>query len=637
MFLLQHNSLTRRLGQLAIVASSLLASSAFTATQCQNPSPVWADEFNGNTVDTSKWEFQNGDGCSYGICGWGNNELQSYQSANATVANGLLTITAKKQRVGSKAYTSSRMRTLNMPNGGQWKNGRFEAKVKVPKGAGLWPAFWMLPANTSVGWPMSGEIDIMEVTGQADMVAFGTIHYGEAWPNNQWTSGRILKQPDAWSNDFHTYAVEWEPNVIRWYIDDILYSTKTPADLANSSWWTFENYQYYMILNLAVGGNLGGWVDDGKIPATMQVDYVRVYDYGKPNLTGKHLVEPNTSATYTVIDEAGTGSSYTWTTPTGQTSSSKSITVNWGTTSGPVTVRVSNTCGTYDVKMDVHVAPVQTQSVVHDDFENNRSLAYSTVTGTFTQNSANPGTNSVNSSAIVGKYVRSSVEQWDVLAGTVTSITNAAEFVSGNKAFYMDVYTGAPIGTEILIQLESSTATASNYPTGRHSKYIARTTVRNAWQRLKFQLEDRIDGATTDTAVSKLVLLIAPNTLTGDTYYLDNISTYAPGAATPPATSMKVSSVLTSTAAAGGGKKFATATVTVVDNNGNPVTNSTVTGNFSGTITQSGVSGVTGADGKVTLKTSTSASGTLSVNYCVSSLTHGSLTFDTAGSTGLCP
>lgn len=640
MFLTFNSAMSRTFGQLIIIATSLFSLGSLAATQCQNPTPIWADEFNGSTVDTSKWEFQNGDGCSYGICGWGNNELQSYQSANASVSNGLLTITAKKQRVGSKAYTSARIRTLNMPNGGQWKNGRFEARIKLPKGSGMWPAFWMLPANTSVGWPMSGEIDIMEATGQADMFAFGTLHYGEAWPNNQWTSGRILKQPDAWSDAFHTYAIEWEPNVIRWYVNDVLYSTKTPQDLGNTSSWTFENYQYYLILNLAVGGNLGGWVDDSMLPQTLQVDYVRIYNYGKPNLNGKHIVEPNTSTTYSVIDEAGTGSSYSWTTPTGQTSSSKSITVNWGTTGGPVKVTVTNSCGSYNLELNVHVSPVLSQSVVHEDFQLNRNLTYKSWTGVFNQAATNPAPSTVNNSSVVGSYTRSSTSQWDTLIATSTQIPNAAEFVKGNKAFYMDVYTGAPVGTEILVQLENgSVATASNYPNGRHSKYAAHTTVRNAWHRLKFAMEDRIDGATADTAVNQVVLLLAPNSLTGDTYLIDNFSTYAMGSSTPPpsASSMNVSSVVMGTASAGGGKKFGTATVTVVDNHGNPVVNATVTGNFSGTINQTGVSGTTASDGKVTLKTTSSASGSVAVNFCVSSLTHTALSHNTAASTGLCP
>ncbi|MDF2180131.1 family 16 glycosylhydrolase [Aliiglaciecola sp. CAU 1673] len=620
-----------------IIASGLLGMSLpASAQQCQNPVPVWADEFNGNSVDTSKWEIMTGDGCSYGICGWGNSELQSYQAANLTVANGLLTITAKKQRVQSKQYTSGRIRTANMPNGGQWTNGRFEARIKIPKGAGLWPAFWMLPTNPDQGWPMSGEIDIMEATGQADMFAFGTLHYGQPWPNNQWTSGRILKQPDAWSDDFHEYAVEWEPNEMRWYVDDVLYSVKTPQDLGNPAYWTFENYQYHFLLNLAVGGNLGGEVDSSMLPQTMQVDYVRVYDHGQPSLTGAHIVEPNSSHTYQVIDEAGTNSSYTWQSPTGETSTGNSLNVNWGTTGGAVTVTVENSCGSYQLSMDVYVSPEQSQETTLDNYEGTKNLSYQTWTGTFTQGLANPAPNATNDSPLVAEYIRNGAEQWDVLSASTTAIPDAAPFISGEKSFYLDVYTGAPVGTEILIQLEnSSVATTTNYPKGRHSKYVAHTTVRNAWQRLKFDLEDRIDGATTNAQVNSLVLLIAPDSFTVDTYYLDNLDIYAPGSSNPgTATSMWVQNVVTGTQGAGKGKKVGTATVTVTNNLGNPVSGATVSGNFTGSWNQS-VSGVTGADGQVSFVTSTALSGGVTVNFCVSSLS-GTLSHDSNNSSGLC-
>ena len=125
----------------------LLLSGAASAQQCPANVPVFADEFNGTALDLAKWEVMVGDDCSYGLCGWGNNELQSYQAANATVANGLLTITAKKERIGSKNYSSARLRTLNL--GGQWTHGRFEARIKTVAGRGLRPAFWMVP-NTTV-------------------------------------------------------------------------------------------------------------------------------------------------------------------------------------------------------------------------------------------------------------------------------------------------------------------------------------------------------------------------------------------------------------------------------------------------------------------------------------------------------
>ena len=496
------------------------------AQQCPSTTPVFADEFNGTAVDLTKWEIQIGDGCSYGLCGWGNNELQSYQAANAVVANGLLTITAKKQRVGSKAYTSARMRTLNL--GGQWKNGRFEARIKTPKGAGMWSAFWMLPANTTVAWPTSGEVDILESTGQKNMFVWGTIHYGSSSANHQFLSTQIYKQPDSWADAFHVYAVVWTTNKISWYIDDVLYATKTPADMANAADWTFENYQYYLILNLAVGGTLGGTVDDLALPQTLQVDYVRVYTYPQPSLSGPLIVEPNSSRTYTVVDEVGTAASYVWTSPTGQTSTSNSLTVNWGTASGTVSVAITDSCGQYTKSAAVTVSPVLAQQVILDDFESVHNISYTKVTGVFNQSAANPApTDPVNSSTLVGKYVRSATAVYDLITGSTTKIPDASFYIRGDKAFYLDVYTAAPVGTPILIQLEnSSVATATNFPAGRHSKYLAYTRVQNAWQRLKFILNDRIDTATADSAVNQMVLMLNPNTLTSDTYYLDNYSIY---------------------------------------------------------------------------------------------------------------
>jgi len=629
-----NNNIIKKLTIIVLMAGSSLVAASSLAASCQNLTPVWSDEFNGTSLDTNKWEVMTGDGCAQGICGWGNNELESYQAANNTVSNGVLTITAKKQRVQSKSYTSGRIRTANMPNGGQWTNGRFEARMKLPKGAGMWPAFWMLPTDPVDPWPISGEIDILEATGQADMFVFGTIHYGQPAPNNEWTSGRILKQPDTWADSFHTYVIEWEPNVIRWYIDDILYSTKTPADMSDPNYWNFENYKYHFLLNLAVGGNIGGTVDDSMLPQTMQVDYVRVYDFGQPALTGQHIVEPNSTVTYTVVGEAGTGSTYTWTSPTGETSSGKSLTVHWGTKEGAVSVSVNNSCGSRALNMNVHVLPQLTTEVVLDDFEINHNLAYTSWTGTFNQSVANPSPDAINSSSTVAKYTRDAASLYDVIASNSTTISNAAPFIAGNKAFYLDMYTSAPVGTEVLIQLENNNvATASNYPTGRHSKYIAHTTVQSAWQQLKFTLEDRIDGGTTDADVNSVILLIAPNTLTSDVYYLDNIEIR--GQATAAATSISIASVVTGTQSAGKGQKYGSATVTVVNDLGAPVAGTTVTGMFSGTWSDT-VSGVTDANGTAVLLTNTSAGGGVTVNFCVSSLT-GALPHDPSLSTGLCP
>jgi beta-glucanase (GH16 family) len=631
--------ITKRTIELSAIAATsglLLFSPSAFAQSCQNPTPVWADEFDGNSLDTSKWDIMIGDGCSYGICGWGNSELQSYKAENLSVSNGTLTITAKKERVKGSKYTSGRIRTANVPNGGEWTNGRFEARIKLPNGNGMWPAFWMLPTDPAVGWPESGEIDIMESTGQADMIASGTLHYGQPWPDNEFSGGRIIKQPDAWSADFHEYAIEWEANEIRWYVDDILYSTKTPSDLSNPAFWTFENYQYHFLLNLAVGGTLGGEVDESTLPQTMEVDYVRVYDFGQPSLSGEHIVEPGSSSTYNVIDEAGTGSSYAWTSPTGETSNSNSLTVNWGSTGGQVTSAVNNSCGSSNVSMDVYVRPELSQKALLDDFESNRNLSYDSWTGSFNQSASNPGSDSINSSTVVAQYVRDAGSEYDVIAASSGAVPDGAPFISADKAFYLDVHTGAPIGTEILVQLENSaTATPTNYPTGRHSKYVAFTNVQNSWQRLKFKLEDRIDGSTSDTDVNSIILLIDPASFNADTYHLDNFDIQEIGTTGGTPVSMSVSSVSTGTQSAGKGKKYGKATVIVLDDLGSPVNGALVGGTFSGTFSET-ASALTDASGVAELLTSTTASGSVSVNFCVDSVS-GSLTFDTASSSGLCP
>ncbi|UAA37691.1 glycoside hydrolase family 16 protein [Paraneptunicella aestuarii] len=503
------------------IISALTAALAFTTTtayaaQCQTL--VWSDEFNGTQLDTTKWEAQIGDGCDIGLCGWGNNELQWYKAQNATVSNGVLSITAKKERVRSKGYTSARLRTANMPNGGQWTNGRFEARIKIPAGQGLWPAFWMLPTDPDQGWPMSGEIDIMESTGQASMLAHGTIHFGEAWPNNSFSGGHILSQPDLWSDAFHTYAVEWTPNEIRWYLDDVLYSKKSPADMANPAWWTFEDYQYHFLLNVAVGGNWGGTPDDSIFPVAMEVDYVRVYDLGQPSIDGPHIVAPGEVATYKVIDENGTGSTYSWSVPAGATKSGQgnSITVDYASaTAGDVSVTVTNSCGTHSLTVPVFIEPNHPVETVLDDFNGSSAVTYTYNDGTF----------NVSNGELV--YTRNSSAQWDVIAADTSAIANAGAFVSGDKAFTMDINNVDPalIGKQILVQLENNaTATPSNYPTGRHSKYEAFIEHANGWQTLRFRMADRIDAGTGDNQVSTIIILIDPDSFSSDTYIIDNLN-----------------------------------------------------------------------------------------------------------------
>ncbi len=623
--------------------SSILLLSAGTATtsaqQCQTL--VWNDEFDGNSVDTSKWEFQIGDGCDIGLCGWGNNELQSYQEANATVANGTLSITAKKQRVKSNQYTSARLRTANMPASGEWTNGRFEARIKTPEGSGLWPAFWMLPTDPAVGWPMSGEIDILESTGQASMLAHGTIHYGSPWPDNAFTGAHILKQPDKWSDDFHVYAVEWDAYEIRWYVDDLLYSTKTPDDLGGHP-WPFEDYAYHFLLNLAVGGNWGGTVDDSIFPRTMEVDYVRVYSNGQPSLSGSHIVAPAASAaTYRVIDENGSSSSYSWSVPVGASitsgQGSDTITVDWGeNNSGEIAVTINNSCGSHNLSLDVFVEPTLSQETVLDNFEDQRNLTYTFHDGSFNPAEANPQIDNVNNSAIVAKYIRNSSIQWDVIATDTVAISDASAFVSGEKAFHLDVYSDAPAGTEILVQLEdSSVATPTNYPNGRHSNYKAVTTEQHSWQQLRFRLADRIDGATADTDINSIIVLLDPDSYNSNTYYLDNFDIYGDGDIVIHPTSMQIQDITTGTQGAGKSKKRGNATIVITDNNGDPVADATVSGSFNGSFTEAAY-GTTSVDGSVTLTTTATASGQVAVGFCVDNVTHTELSYDMSANLETC-
>ena len=220
---------------------------------------VWSDEFDSTAVNTSAWNFETGGG------GWGNNEKEYYQPNNATVENGNLVITAKKETVGSNGYTSSRMTTQGKK---EFTYGKIEARIKIPVGMGLWPAFWMLGSDVNTtAWPACGETDIMEHIN-ADSIIYGTIH----WDNNGHVQdgGNTASLP----SDYHVYSVEWDASSISWFIDSVRYST---SYITNNSTEEFH-LPFFILLNLAVGGNWPGQtIDDSQMPAKMYVDYVRVY------------------------------------------------------------------------------------------------------------------------------------------------------------------------------------------------------------------------------------------------------------------------------------------------------------------------------------------------------------------------
>lgn len=235
-----------------------------------DPNLVWSEEFNYTGLpDPTKWNFETGGG------GWGNNELQYYTDSenNAYVDNGVLTITAREEQVGGRDYTSARITTQGKFD---VKYGRIEARIKLPYGQGIWPAFWMLGANFSqVGWPMCGEIDIMEMVGgpNRDNTCHSTIH----WDNNGQHAeyGQSYTLPTGiFADNFHVFGITWNAQEIRGYVDDVEYFVAdiTPAGLSE-----FQN-NFFLILNVAVGGNWPGSPDETtEFPQTMQVDWIRVY------------------------------------------------------------------------------------------------------------------------------------------------------------------------------------------------------------------------------------------------------------------------------------------------------------------------------------------------------------------------
>jgi len=264
---------------------------------------VWRDEFDSPTLDLSKWSVD------VNCWGGGNGELECYTSNqdNIRIDNGSLILEAKRQPgyigsndncttpgscTGPRDYTSGKVVTRG-PDTGSWLYGKFEARIKLPKGKFLWPAFWMLPTDSVYGsWAASGEMDIMEYRGQSPDVVLGTIHYSSEWPNNRWTSSGEVSFPFDFSEDYHVFGLEWELDWIRWYVDDQKYFEQytdknwyqgagTNHYTANRQPW---DQRFFILLNLAIGGGFFNGMGDltpDDVATTwtqpyMAIDWVRV-------------------------------------------------------------------------------------------------------------------------------------------------------------------------------------------------------------------------------------------------------------------------------------------------------------------------------------------------------------------------
>ncbi len=249
-------------------ATILAMIAAFTASaQVKKGKLVWEENFSGKKLDEKAWNFETGDGCP-NICGWGNNERQVYTKDNHRLENGHLIITTKKD--GEK-YTSTRITTAGKK---EFKYGYIEARAKVPVGYGIWPAFWMLGSNIKqAGWPLSGEIDILEYIGREPDMAYTTLHFKDRHGDNAF--GKKTPMPDI-EDGFHNYAVQWTPEKIDFLVDEKVFFSYTPETKTEES-WPYDQ-PFYILLNVAVGGNFGGPdVDDTIFPQEYIIDYIKVY------------------------------------------------------------------------------------------------------------------------------------------------------------------------------------------------------------------------------------------------------------------------------------------------------------------------------------------------------------------------
>lgn len=327
---------------MSLVISSLMVSSfipTVTAKADTGWNLAWSDEFNGTNINTSNWKYETGGD------GWGNNELECYtnRSENARIENGNLVIEARKENYSGMNYTSARLKSQGLKN---WTYGKVEARMKLPAGQGVWPAFWMLGENISqVSWPKCGEIDIMEHINNESAI-HGTIHWDSTGNNTHAQYGAASPNIDV--TQYHVYSIEWDASSIKWFVDGTQY---LEANIANNINGTEEFHKpFFILFNLAVGGNWPGNPDGSTpFPAKMYVDYVRVYQHGDNNPTPA----PTAPAVPSGLSAAASNQS--------------SINVSWNASSGATG---------YDLKVDNNIISNVTSPYVNSGLTENSTHTY---------------------------------------------------------------------------------------------------------------------------------------------------------------------------------------------------------------------------------------------------------------------
>lgn len=533
---------TKQLSIAALPLSLLLIGQAAYGQTC-GWNQVWRDDFNGTSLDSSNWSQEiNGDG-------GGNGELQYYtdRPENMWVNGGLLNIKAIREAYNGKTWTSARLRTKNAQD---WTYGKIEARMKLPKASGTWPAFWMMSTESqrdSHGWPNNGEIDIMEAAGTTEDIA-GTLHYGAYWPyngNTGWPNPDNLMAGEAGrtKTDWHTYAVEWYEDHMVWSIDGVpkISSSRTKLDGVSplrSNWDSFHNRPFHVILNLAIGGWFPGFPDGSEGPEQlMQVDYVAVFKNDASwSIEGDTYAYRGETYKKYRVDGPATAS-YNWSLPAGVTivsgQGTREIVASIGNSarSGNFNVTFNSGCSLKTVSKPVTIEQGRTQLLA--GYESGLGLTHlqngvAMGAGSVVNNPA-PGT--INTSGKVLRYTRDAGQQWDNLKLTGFGKLNAGELRSGRAKIFADIYypASAPnlLGKELGGGLENN-AVVSVTPswdgnTGRLARFNGTLGKAGSWHTVELAYTGTPDSAIAASQADNLVLMVEAGSNRPADFYLDNV------------------------------------------------------------------------------------------------------------------